>query len=59
MKSLNLKTTIKVGKRKVRLDDMDHPATAKLIALANLHAERLNNMYTMGKVRKELYDAMK
>jgi hypothetical protein len=55
----SLKTTIKVGKRKVRLDDMDHPATAKLISLLNLHAERLNNMYAMGKVRKELYDVMK
>jgi len=59
MKSLDLKTTIKVGKRKVRLDNMDHPATAKLIALLNLHAERLDNMYAMGKARKEFYNAMK
>lgn len=55
----SLKTTIKVGNRKVRLDDMDHPAISKMIALLTLHGDRLNNMFTMGKVRKELYDALK
>lgn len=55
----SLKTTVKVGDRKIRLDDMGHTAVAKLIALLNLHGERLNNMYNMGKVRAELYDALK
>jgi len=55
----SLKTTIKVGDRKIRLDDTDHATTAKLITLLNLHADRLSNMYNMGKIRKDLYDALK
>jgi len=55
----SLKTTIKVGDRKIRLDNMGHDSVAKLITLLNLHAERLSNMYNMGKIRKDLYDALK
>ena len=59
MKAPNLKTTIKVGDRKIRLDDMGSPAVAELITLLNLHCARLSNMYNMGKVRANLYEALK
>jgi len=59
MKAPNLKTVIKVGKRKVRLDDMDRATTDRLLSLISLYADKMNNMIAMGKVRKELYDAMK
>jgi len=58
MKPLNLKTVIKVGKRKVRLDDMDYETADKLVCLLQSHKDRINNMFQMGAARKVLYDLM-
>jgi hypothetical protein len=58
MKPLNLKTVIKVGKRKVRLDDMDYETADKLVCLLKLHKDRIYNMFQMGTARKALYDLM-
>lgn len=58
MKLISLKTTIKVGRRKIRLDDMDCAQAENLVCLLQLHKERVNNMYRMGTARQALYDAM-
>ena len=58
MKTLNLKTVIKVGKRKIRLDDMDYATAEKMVCLLQLHKDRISNMYQMGTARKALYDSM-
>lgn len=58
-KKKGLKTTIKVGDRKVCVDYLGEQATSQLIELLQLHQAKLMNMRSMCAVRTALYKSLR